>query len=161
MIIHTAYIGLGSNLANPIEQLDIALNSIGAIPSTQLIKRSSFYGSKPLGPQDQPDFVNAVCEIQTRLSAFELLEQLQKIEVTQGRIKKRHWGERLIDLDILLFSNELIDTERLTVPHSQISLRDFVLIPLAEISPELMIPQLGHVQSLIEALDESYLINLN
>jgi len=161
MILHTAYIGLGSNLANPVEQLDIALTSIDAIPSTQLIKRSSFYGSKPLGPQDQPDFVNAVCKIQTSLSVFELLEQLQKIEVNQGRVKKRHWGERLIDLDILLFSNEIIDTERLTVPHSQIAFRDFVLIPLAEVSPELMIPHLGHVQTLIESLDESYLINLN
>ena len=157
----TAYIGLGSNLSNPVEQLKIALKSIDALPSIQLLKSSSFYGSKPLGPQDQPDFVNAVCKIKTRLSAKELLHQLQKIELEQGRIKKRHWGERLIDLDILLFGNDIISTDELTVPHTQIALRDFVLTPLAEIAPGLVIPKLGIIEPLIAALEDSYLITLD
>lgn len=157
----TAYIGLGSNLSNPIEQLQKALNSIDALPSTQLLQSSSFYGSKPLGPQDQPDFVNAVCKIQTDLSAKELLHCLQKIELQQGRIKKRHWGERLIDLDVLLFGDEVIFTEELTVPHSQIALRDFVLIPLVEIAPGLVIPKLGPIEALIPAIEDSYLIALD
>lgn len=156
-----AYIGLGSNLSNPIEQLKIALQSIDALPSTQLLQRSSFYGSKPLGPQDQPDFVNAVCKIQTDLSAKALLHQLQKIELEQGRIKKRHWGERLIDLDILLFGDQLISSDELTVPHTQMALRDFVLIPLIEIAPGLVIPKLGMVEPLITALEDSYLITLD
>ncbi|MEA1988285.1 MAG: 2-amino-4-hydroxy-6-hydroxymethyldihydropteridine diphosphokinase [Pseudomonadota bacterium] len=157
----TAYIGLGSNLSNPIEQLKTALQSIDALPSTQLIQSSSFYGSKPLGPQDQPDFVNAVCQIETELSAKELLHLLQKIELEQGRIKKRHWGERLIDLDILLFGDDVISTDELTVPHAQIALRDFVLIPLVEIAPGLVIPKLGMIKSLIAALEDSYLITLD
>ena len=157
----TAYIGLGSNLSNPIDQLKIALQSIDAIPSTQLQQSSSFFGSKPLGPQDQPDFVNAVCQIETELSAKELLQHLQKIELEQGRIKKRHWGERLIDLDILLFGDEVISTDELTVPHTQIALRDFVLIPLVEIVPGLVIPKLGKIEPLIEALEDSYLIALD
>ncbi|WEJ63317.1 2-amino-4-hydroxy-6-hydroxymethyldihydropteridine diphosphokinase [Thiomicrorhabdus lithotrophica] len=157
----TAYIGLGSNLSNPIEQLKIALQSIDTLPSTRLVQSSSFYGSKPLGPQDQPDFVNAVCKIKTKLSAEELLHHLQKIELEQGRIKKRHWGERLIDLDILLFGDDIISTDELTVPHKQIALRDFVLIPLAEIAPGLIIPKLGKIESLIAALEDSYLITLD
>ena len=156
-----AYIGLGSNLSNPIEQLKTALHSIAALPSTRLLQSSSFYGSKPLGPQDQPDFVNAVCKIQTNLSVKDLLHHLQKIELEQGRIKKRHWGERLIDLDILLFGDDIISTDELTVPHKQIALRDFVLIPLVEIAPGLIIPKLGTIESLIVALEDSYLIILD
>lgn len=161
MSILTAYIGLGSNLSNPVEQLKIALQTLDALPTTRLLQSSSFYGSRPLGPQDQPDFVNAVCKIQTHLSAKELLHQLQKIELEQGRIKKRRWGERLIDLDILLFGDEVISSDELTVPHTQIALRDFVLIPLAEIAPGLVIPKLGTIESLIAALEDSYLITLD
>lgn len=161
MSINTVYIGLGSNLSNPVEQLNAALKSIALMPSTQLIKSSSFYGSKPLGPQDQPDFINAVCEVETELKANDLLKRLQAIELEQGRIKKRHWGERLIDLDILLFGNETIIHKDLVVPHSQIALRDFVLIPLSEIAPGLVIPHKGKVETLISALTDSYLMPLN
>ncbi|WP_321324395.1 2-amino-4-hydroxy-6-hydroxymethyldihydropteridine diphosphokinase [Thiomicrorhabdus sp.] len=158
---NTIYLGLGSNLANPVEQLKKALKSISVLPKTHLDQCSSFYGSKPLGPQDQPDFVNAVCKIQSELSPQELLLSLQKIEQEQGRIKKRHWGERVIDLDILLYGEQLIETETLIVPHSQIALRDFVLVPLAEISPGLVIPGKGLVTDLLDNLDESYLMTLN
>ena len=157
----TAYIGLGSNLSQPIEQLRLALTSINTLPQTQLINTSSFYGSKPLGPQDQPNFANAVCKISTNLTAMQLLNELQKIEKQQGRIKKRHWGERLIDLDILLYGDEIIQNEFLTVPHLQMHLRDFVLIPLAEIAPNINIPGKPEVQTLITQLEESFLISLN
>lgn len=161
MSFNTVYIGLGSNLANPVEQLEKALKSISLLPKTQLNQCSSFYSSKPLGPQDQPDFVNAVCEINSELLPQELLLALQQIEQQQGRIKKRHWGERLIDLDILLYADQIIETENLTVPHSQIALRDFVLVPLNEISPGLVIPGKGSVDSLLDSLDESYLMALD
>jgi len=161
MSVNTVYIGLGSNLANPVEQLKIALKSISELSNTQLNRCSSFYSSKPLGPQDQPDFVNAVCKISSELSPQELLYALQQIEQQQGRIKKRHWGERLIDLDILLYADQIIETENLTVPHSQIALRDFVLVPLNEISPGLVIPGKGTIESSLENLDESYLIAIN
>ncbi|MDX1351518.1 MAG: 2-amino-4-hydroxy-6-hydroxymethyldihydropteridine diphosphokinase [Thiomicrorhabdus sp.] len=158
---NTVYIGLGSNLSDPVKQLRSALESISKLPKTSLKQTSSFYGSKPLGPQDQPDFVNAVCKIESELSAQELLSALQNIEQQQGRIKKRHWGERLIDLDILLFAEEVIESENLTVPHSQIAFRDFVLVPLLEISPGLVIPQKGKAQALLDRLESSYLIALN
>ncbi len=155
------YIGLGSNLSDPILQVQTALQSLNSLPDSRVLKTSSFYGSKPLGPQDQPDFVNAVCLLETALSPEELLKELQKIEVEQGRIKKRHWGERLIDLDILLFGQMTLSTEALTIPHSQMYLRDFVLIPLSEIAPNIDIPGMGPVKSLIEKLHESYLFSLS
>ncbi|WP_127470413.1 2-amino-4-hydroxy-6-hydroxymethyldihydropteridine diphosphokinase [Thiomicrorhabdus aquaedulcis] len=135
------YIGLGSNLANPSLQLRSALKAMANLPNTCLLSTSSFYGSAPQGPQDQPDFINAVCLLDTPLLPNELLKALQAIEQTQGRTKKRHWGERLIDLDILLYDDQVINAIDLTVPHPQLLLRDFVLQPLAEIAPGLVITQ--------------------
>jgi 2-amino-4-hydroxy-6-hydroxymethyldihydropteridine diphosphokinase len=155
------YIGLGSNLENPLFQLQIAVEHLESLPETALVGCSQFYGSKPLGPDDQPDFVNAVCQIETQLSPPVLLSVLQLIEIEQGRIKKRHWGERLIDLDILLYADEIIKTTDLTIPHAEIALRDFVLIPLAELSPGLVIPGVGSVETLISNLETSYLKPLN
>lgn len=155
------YIGLGSNLEDPLSQLQIAVHSLEGLPKTTLVNCSQFYGSKPLGPDDQPDFANAVCQIETQLPPQELLSALQQIEIEQGRIKKRHWGERLIDLDILLYADQRIKTADLTVPHSEIAFRDFVLIPLAEIAPGLVIPGLGCVETLILNLETSYLKPLN
>ncbi len=151
------YIGLGSNLDNPLFQLQVATQSLQLLPETSLMSCSQFYGSKPLGPDDQPDFVNAVCQLETQLSPLALLSALQQIELEQGRIKKRHWGERLIDLDILLYADQIIKTPDLTIPHAEMTLRDFVLIPLAEIAPGLVIPGLGNVESLISNLEASYL----
>ncbi len=161
MSTQIAYLGLGSNLSEPLEQVKAALRSIANLPDTKLVATSSFYASKPLGPQDQPDFINAVCQIETALPPLALLKALQLIEREQGRIKKRHWGERLIDLDILLYANQKIQTPELTVPHSQMHLRDFVLIPLAEMAPNLEIPEYGAVEKLIEGLEDSFLIPLS
>jgi 2-amino-4-hydroxy-6-hydroxymethyldihydropteridine diphosphokinase len=151
------YIGLGSNLEDPLSQLQIAVEQLKSLPETALVGCSQFYGSKPLGPDDQPDFINAVCQIETQLSPPVLLSALQQIEIDQGRIKKRHWGERLIDLDILLYADKIIKTTDLTIPHAEIALRDFVLIPLAELSPGLVIPGLGSIETLILNLETSYL----
>ena len=109
----TAYIALGSNLNTPVEQLHAALKAISQLPNTHLVTTSSFYKSKPLGPQDQPDYVNAVAKIKTELSPLALLDELQRIENEQGRVRLRRWGERTLDLDILLYGNEIIQNERL------------------------------------------------
>ena len=135
-----AYIALGSNLNTPLEQLKRALNALAQLPQTQLMAVSSFYRSKPLGPQDQPDYLNAAVEISTALSPLALLDELQRIENEQGRVRLRRWGERTLDLDILLYGDEIIQTERLTVPHYDMHNREFVIVPLAEIAPNLILP---------------------
>ncbi|WP_282876630.1 2-amino-4-hydroxy-6-hydroxymethyldihydropteridine diphosphokinase [Pseudomonas peli] len=135
------YIGLGSNLATPIEQLRSALAALAALPQTDLIAQSSFYSSDPLGPADQPRYVNAVAALDTELSPLALLDALQTIELEQGRTRKaERWGPRTLDLDILLFGERLLDEPRLTVPHYHMHARAFVLYPLAEIAPQLRLP---------------------
>ena len=135
------YIGLGSNLATPIEQLRSALAALAALPQTDLIAQSSFYSSDPLGPADQPRYVNAVAALDTELSPLALLDALQTIELEQGRTRKaERWGPRTLDLDILLFGERRLDEPRLTVPHYHMHARAFVLYPLAEIAPDLKLP---------------------
>ena len=135
------YIGLGANLAQPVQQLERAVVALQSIKDTELVKVSGFYGSKPMGPQDQPDYVNAVAALRTYLSAEDLLTQLQQIELEQGRQRKdERWGPRTLDLDILLFGHDIIQTERLTVPHYGMKVREFVLYPLAELDLHLVLP---------------------
>lgn len=134
----TVYVALGSNLANPLAQLEKAIGSLQKFAKN--ITLSGFYGSKPLGPQDQPDYVNAVAKFDTDLTAYELLDALQRIENEQGRVRLRRWGERTLDLDILLYGNEQINSERLTIPHYDMHNREFVIVPLYEISPQLILP---------------------
>lgn len=134
------YLGLGANIDNPVQQLLTAVKTLAAIPGIELEQVSSLYGSKPVGPQDQPDYVNAVACIRTHIAPLALLDHLQQLEREQGRVKLRHWGERCIDVDILLYGDEMISSERLTVPHSQMALRSFVLLPLLEIAPALEMP---------------------
>lgn len=153
-----AAIGLGSNLSGPAEQVRKAVQALGTdVPKTRLIKASSLYVSKPQGPADQPDYVNACALVETRLSAEQLLQQLQRLETLQGKIKHRHWGERVIDLDLLLYGDAVIDLPHLQVPHPWMTRRDFVLKPLAEIAPHLTIPGAGTVIEALQALDETYL----
>ncbi|WP_373018237.1 2-amino-4-hydroxy-6-hydroxymethyldihydropteridine diphosphokinase [Thiomicrorhabdus sp.] len=152
------YIGLGSNLENPGKQIETALTSLDNLPDTRLLKRSRLYASKPLGPQDQPDFMNAVCLLETDLEPLALLDALQAIELAQGRVKKRHWGERSIDLDILLYGQLQISSERLNLPHKEIASRDFVLLPLAEISPGLIVSGQGTVEDLIAQLETTFVV---
>lgn len=142
------YIGLGSNLDDPQTQIKTAIDDIARLDQTTLVQTSSLYKSPPMGPQDQPDYINAVVSVDTTLSAHILLDALQAIEQSHGRIRKRHWGERTLDLDILLCADKVIDDERLNVPHPGITERAFVLYPLAEIAPNLSIPQRGNIQQL-------------
>ena len=147
------YIALGSNLANPLHQVQSALNALAELPQTKLIATSSLYRTPPLGPQDQPDYLNAVVALDTDLSAENLLDHTQKIELEQGRVRKdERWGPRTLDLDILLFGDEIINTERLTVPHYDMKNRQFMLYPLAEIAPELRFPSGESLQTVIAQL---------
>lgn len=147
-----AWIGLGSNLAQPVEQILRALNELGALPDTQLLKQSSLFRSPPMGPQDQPDFINAVALVETRLEPLELLEMLKGIERAHQRQPTRYWGERTLDLDLLVYGDCVLEQPALTVPHPGIPHRAFVLYPLVEVSPELDIPVFGPVTELLAAL---------
>lgn len=135
------YLALGSNLSQPLQQVHAALAALDSLPLTRLVRCSPFYRSRPLGPQDQPDYLNAVAELNTGLEPEALLDQTQRIEQEQGRVRKAHrWGPRTLDLDILLFGDETINTDRLTVPHYDMKNREFMLYPLADIAPALMFP---------------------
>lgn len=135
-----AYIGLGSNLANPASQLARAVTALADLPQSTLVAQSPFYASRPVGPQDQPDFVNGAVWLKTGLSPLALLDQLQAIEQAHGRERKWHWGPRTLDLDLLLYGNDVIEQERLTVPHRELAKRDFVLQPLLDLNPHLALP---------------------
>lgn len=148
---HEAYLGLGANLANPVAQLQHALTALCQLPQCSVLLVSSLYGSKPMGPQDQPDYVNAVAKISTTLSPLALLDALQQIEQRQGRQRKaERWGPRSLDLDILLYANHTIVSERLTVPHYGLTKREFVLYPLAEIAPQLHLPCGTSIQDVLK-----------
>jgi len=144
------YIGLGSNLDSPESQVKTAIEALACLPQTRLQARSSLYRSAPMGPQDQPDYLNAVVELCTGLDPESLLDKLQGIERAQGRVRAQHWGPRTLDLDILLYGEAVVASERLIIPHPGVAERSFVLYPLAEINGQLDIPGLGRVQSLLE-----------
>ncbi len=130
------YIGLGSNLGDSKEILTEAVAKIATLGQ---VKTSKLYQSPPMGPQDQPDYFNAVVQLDTDLAPLELLDQLQRFEQEAGRVRLRHWGERTLDLDLLLYGDERIQNERLTVPHVGVLERDFVLLPLLDIDPHLSV----------------------
>ena len=145
------YIGLGSNLSNPEEQIRQARIAIAKQVGITEIDFSSLYASLPMGSQDQPDYVNAVMRINTELPAMELLRVLQKIENNQGRVRKgERWGARTLDLDLLLYADQQIDLPDLIVPHIGLSERAFVLYPLQEIAPDdLTVPGKGDIKQLV------------
>ncbi|SDS91835.1 2-amino-4-hydroxy-6-hydroxymethyldihydropteridinediphosphokinase [Halopseudomonas sabulinigri] len=146
------YIGLGSNQADPQAQVEAACAALGRIPDTRFVACSSLYRSAPMGPQDQPSYVNAVVALDTALTAEQLLDALQQIEQQQGRVRKaERWGPRTLDLDILLFGNQQISSPRLQVPHYHMHARAFVLYPLAELQPELQMPDGTPLQHLLNA----------
>ncbi|OWJ94278.1 2-amino-4-hydroxy-6-hydroxymethyldihydropteridine diphosphokinase [Pseudomonas sp. A46] len=146
------YIGLGSNLADPVRQLRGALNALAELSDSRLSAVSSFYASDPLGPPDQPRYMNAVACLETTLEPLQLLDALQAIEQSQGRVRKdERWGPRTLDLDILLFGQRRIDEPRLQVPHYHMHARAFVLYPLAEIAAGLVLPDGRPLQALLEA----------
>lgn len=137
-----AYVGVGSNLAHPKKQVEAALISLGQNPHLRVIAQSSLYLTRPMGVNDQPDFVNAVVSIDTDLTANALLQLLHTLEAQQGRnrSKEQRWGPRVLDLDLLLYGNLNTSDDILTVPHPRMREREFVLHPLAEIAPDLILP---------------------
>lgn len=131
---HVVYIGLGSNLQDPITQVRTALKELTMLPKTTLLARSSLYRTRPLGgPVAQPNYINAVAKLQTQLGPMVLLHMLQAIEHKHQRVRECHWGPRTLDLDMLTYDNVTIQTEHLTLPHPEMHKRDFVLIPKQEI----------------------------
>lgn len=150
-----AYIGLGSNLNGPARQLESAFDRLAEIPKTRLLRQSSLYRSAPFGGVEQPNFVNAAAVLLTRLPAVDLLRELQRIEKQCGRKPgKVRWGPRVLDLDLLVYSDQRIDDPGLIVPHPGIAERNFVLLPLQEIAPGLSVPGLGLVKRIRANLDE-------
>ena len=152
-----AWIGLGSNLDNPRDQILDAFRELAQSDGISLVARSSLYLSEPMGPQDQPDFINAAALVETTLDPLALLAVLQGIEQRHARRRERHWGPRTLDLDLLLYSEESISHPDLTVPHPGIGDRSFVLLPLREIEPGLVIPGRGSVENLLGKLGDPVL----
>jgi 2-amino-4-hydroxy-6-hydroxymethyldihydropteridine diphosphokinase len=144
-----AYIGIGSNLDDPAAQVGRACEALAGLPRTDLVACSALYRSAPMGPPDQPDYVNAVAALATGLEPLSLLDALQAVENRHGRVRGRRWGERVIDLDLLVYGDARIDAPRLRVPHPGLAQRAFVLVPLAEIAPDLVVPGVGRVRDLV------------
>jgi len=147
-----AYVAIGSNLDNPTERVREAFERLDALPAVSSLQRSRLYQSTPMGPQDQPPFVNAVAGFVTYLGARELLDELLLMEQAMGRTRTIRWGPRIIDLDLLWMVDAATDEPGLTVPHPGVSMRNFVLYPLADVSPALNIPGLGIVQGLLRGV---------
>ena len=157
-----SYIGIGSNQQQPIKQARQAIEALKALPNSQLTSCSALYCSSPMGPQDQPDYINAVAEIKTQLTALELLDALQAIEQNQGRVRKdNRWGPRTLDLDIILYNDQQIQCERLTIPHYGMQEREFVLYPLLEIAPNLTLPNGTHISQLTALCDKNGLTTIS
>ena len=145
-----AYIGLGSNLEQPYQQIKNAITALNNLAGTKVKTDSGYFKSKPMGPEDQPDYVNAVVELETVIGVKRLLEYCQLIEKQQNRIKTRFWGERTIDLDILLYADQQIETEDLILPHPGICQRDFVYLPLLKIKPDINVPGTGLLNDIVK-----------
>ena len=146
----TAYIGIGSNLADPVSQVQQAVLALEQLPRTHAIACSPLYRSKPWGVPGQPDYINAVAALETTLPALELLTHLQAIETARGRVRTVRWGPRTLDLDILLYGGLQLDGPRLTIPHPRLRERAFVLYPLRDLAPDLHLPDGTTLAELLE-----------
>ena len=156
------FIGLGSNLDRPSLQIERALRSIAALPETSNLEASSFYRNPPMGPAEQPDYVNAVAGVDTSLKPTVLLDRLLGIEHSQGRLRTgQHWGPRRVDLDLLLYGDLQLHTERLTVPHPGLRERVFVLSPLYEIAPGLVLPGGERLGDLVRDVNTDLLVRID
>ena len=143
-----AFVGLGSNLDDPVRQVETAMAELDALPCTRLVRRSRLYRTKPVGPADQPDFINGCAEVETCLDAHALLRELLALEQRHHRVRTRPNGPRTLDLDLLLYDQTTLDTPELQLPHPRMHERAFVLVPLAELAPQAMIPGHGQVATL-------------
>lgn len=151
--MNQVYLGIGSNKNHPYFRINTVLKQINRIKSTNIVKKSSLYVTKPLGPQAQPNFINSVIEIRTSLEPIDLLDELQNLERLHNRKKTKRWGPRSMDIDILIYNNLIMNTDKLVIPHPGLEYRDFVLIPLYEItSYRYEIPKYGKITTLIKNL---------
>lgn len=156
----TAFIGLGSNLGQPLSQLLRAFDELNTLPSTRLVARSSLYRSAPLGYTDQPDFINGVAQVETSLTPRQLLEALLDMEYRHGRVRDFLNGPRTLDLDVLLYDDLTLHEHGLTLPHPRIGERAFVLLPLLEIAPDIVIPGVGPAAELLYNCEDQRLEKL-
>lgn len=154
------YIGLGSNLDDPTRHINDAVNEIKTIKSCEYITKSSLYKTPPMGPQNQPDYINAVVKIQTSLKALKVLDLLQQIEQKHGRVREEKWGPRSLDLDMLLYGQQKIDNNRLKIPHPGLYVRGFVLYPLLEIEPKLTLPNGKSLAEHVESMGKQNIVKL-
>jgi 2-amino-4-hydroxy-6-hydroxymethyldihydropteridine diphosphokinase len=155
-------VGLGSNLDDPRVRIADACAALAALPDTRLVRRSSLYRTPPFGPVAQPDFVNAVAALLTRLTANDCLASLKQIEARMGRETPTvRWGPRRIDLDLLVYGDVAIAEPGITVPHPGIAERAFVLVPLAEVAPDLLVPRVGRVSMLLGRVDSHAVVRLD
>jgi len=157
----TAFIALGSNLEDPVAQVHAGLRALAALPRTRLIAASSLYRNPPAGYRDQPDFVNAVAQIETRLAPRALLDALLAIERSHGRLRDFPNAPRTLDLDILIYGEEVVCEAGLTIPHPRMLERAFVMLPLAEIAPAAVIPGAGPVAQLVAQVDTTRMVKLS
>jgi 2-amino-4-hydroxy-6-hydroxymethyldihydropteridine diphosphokinase len=156
------YVGLGSNLDDPRAQVERACQMLAAIAETHFVSRSSLYRTPPFGQIAQPEFVNGVAALLTQVAPHEFLARLKQIESSMGRVKPaQRWGPRRIDLDLLVFGAQVIEEAGITVPHPGIAERAFVLVPLADIAPDLYVPRLGRVATLLARVDPSEIVRLD
>jgi len=149
-----AYIGVGSNMGDSQGRVRAAFESLGNMHNTRCIAKSRLYRTRPFGPVEQGDFINAVAGVLTQLSAQELLSELRGIETRAGRVRSERWGPRTLDLDLLVFGDQRIDTVELVVPHPGIAERGFVLAPLVDIAPTLQVPGVGRAEELLRRLPD-------
>ncbi len=149
-----AFIGIGSNLADPLRQVQTAIRELSQLPNSTFLKSSSLYRTKPLGPSAQPDFINAVVALETALSPLSLLDALQALELQHGRVRNLRWGPRTLDLDLLLYEQLELKSARLILPHPGLKSRIFVLKPLAEIAPALILPSGESITTLLAQCDD-------
>lgn len=146
---HVAYIGIGSNLDDPVNHVRQAITELGQIVDTRCVASSSLYASPPMGPSDQPDYINAAARLRTTLAPLALLDVLQSVEQVHQRIRAgQRWGPRTLDLDMLLYDNRKIDEDRLVVPHPGLHERAFVIYPLLELAGDIDIPGRGRLNAL-------------
>jgi len=156
----TAFIALGSNLNDPEQQVRNGLRELAALPETRLVSASSLYRSAPVGYREQPDFVNAVARIETSLQPRALLDHLLAIERRRGRVRELPNAPRTLDLDIVLYGDLVLHEPGLTIPHPRMHERAFVIVPLAEIAPEVTIPSRGSVRELMGSCDAASIVKL-
>ncbi len=156
----TVFIGLGSNLDRPAEQIKAALSALSQLPCSQSLQCAPWYSSLAIGPGDQPDYVNTVASLETTLTPEALLDELQFIEKHHGRQRNIRWGARTLVLDILLYGNAVVSTERLKIPHPAMTQRGFVLQPLADLAPQLRLPDNIALSGLLSRFDTSDLCQL-